>query len=320
MSLSDDINTISTSLSDIKDAIILKGITPSGNITTYATAIGQISSSEPGYLPREVKNGVYQQMSESFTFSVPSTATDLGYKVLYFAFDGCTSLTSVDLLSLTAVSGNYALAYSFNGCTSLTSANLSSLTTISGSYALYYVFNGCISLTSADLSSLTTVSGDYGLSSTFYGCTGLASLSFPSLTTVSGNYALNEIFRNCTSLTSVSFPELVSLTSHRAFYGAFNGTHITSISFPKLTTLSGTQCLQYAFSYCTSLASVSFPALTSSSFSTATSQFNLMLNAVTGCTVHFPSNLQSAIGSWSDVTAGFGGTNTTVLFDLPATT
>ena len=44
-----------------------------------------------------------------------------------------------------------------------------------------------------------------------------------------------------------------------------------------------------------------------------------MLQGVTGCTVHFPSNLQSVIGSWSDVTAGFGGTNTTVLYDLPAT-
>ena len=35
--------------------------------------------------------------------------------------------------------------------------------------------------------------------------------------------------------------------------------------------------------------------------------------------MHFPSNLQSVIGSWSDVQNGFGGTNTTVLFDLPAT-
>ena len=45
-----------------------------------------------------------------------------------------------------------------------------------------------------------------------------------------------------------------------------------------------------------------------------------MLRGVTGCTVHFPSNLEAVIGSWSDVTNGFGGTNTTVLFDLPATT
>lgn len=43
MSLSSDISTTSTALSDIKTAIIAKGVTPSGNITTYATAISQIS-------------------------------------------------------------------------------------------------------------------------------------------------------------------------------------------------------------------------------------------------------------------------------------
>ena len=36
-------------------------------------------------------------------------------------------------------------------------------------------------------------------------------------------------------------------------------------------------------------------------------------------TVHFPANMQSVIGSWSDVVNGFNGTNTTVLFDLPST-
>jgi len=44
-----------------------------------------------------------------------------------------------------------------------------------------------------------------------------------------------------------------------------------------------------------------------------------MLSGCSNVTVHFPSNLQSVIGSWYDVQNGFGGTNTTVLFDLPAT-
>jgi hypothetical protein len=43
MTLSNNIDTISTALDDIHDAIVAKGVTPSGNITTYATAIGQIS-------------------------------------------------------------------------------------------------------------------------------------------------------------------------------------------------------------------------------------------------------------------------------------
>ena len=42
MSLSSDINTTSTALADIKNAIVSNGVTPSGGISTYATAIGNI--------------------------------------------------------------------------------------------------------------------------------------------------------------------------------------------------------------------------------------------------------------------------------------
>lgn len=71
--------------------------------------------------------------------------------------------------------------------------------------------------------------------------------------------------------------------------------------------------------YRTGITDLYFNSLTSSSFGSYTNQFSNMLSGVTGCTVHFPSNLQSVIGSWADVTNGFGGTNTIVLFDLPAT-
>ena len=103
-------------------------------------------------------------------------------------------------------------------------------------------------------------------------------------------------------------------------YAFYNCTNLTSVDLSSLTTLSGSQAMSQAFYGCTGLTSLSFPALTSTSFGSYTNQFNSMLSGVTGCTVHFPSNLQSVIGSWSSVTAGFGGTNTTVLYDLPATT
>jgi hypothetical protein len=91
-------------------------------------------------------------------------------------------------------------------------------------------------------------------------------------------------------------------------------------SMPLANALGGSAATGGAFAYCTSLQTLSFPALKSTSFGSYTSQFNYMLRGVTGCTVHFPSNLQSVISSWNSVTTGFGGTNTTVLFDLPATT
>ena len=188
-----------------------------GNIKKDVTILGVTGSYEiPGVkegIQREVNTqGKIQMPTTSFTFSLPSNATDVGSNAMQDAFYNCTGLTSVDLSSLTTVSGSRAMRYAFQNCTGLTSVDLSSLTTVSGSQAMYGAFWDC----------------------------------------------------------------------------------------KKLTTLS-------------------FPALTSTSFGSYTNQFNGMLQGVTGCTVHFPSNLQSVIGSWSSVTAGFGGTNTTVLFDLPAT-
>ena len=111
---------------------------------------------------------------------------------------------------------------------------------------------------------------------------------------------LDRMFKGCTALTEINLSKLSDLTTSRA--------------------MGGTASQGGTFTNCTLLTTLSFPALTSTSFGSFTNQFDMMLKGVTGCTVHFPSNLQSVIGSWSSVTGGFGGTNTTVLFDLPATT
>ena len=242
-------------------------------------------------IPREVSaQGVYQIPSQSFAFSLPAGATAVGERALNGAFRDCTSLTSVDLSPLTAVSASSALYNAFYGCTSLTSVNLSSLATVSGSSAFNGAFRNCTSLTSVNLSSLTTVSGSSAFGDAFRDCTSLTSVNLSSLTTASTLNAFNSAFRNCTSLTSVNLSSL--------------------------TTVSAGWVLAEAFSGCASLTSLSFPALTPSSFVPYTNQFNSMLNGCSNVTVHFPAAIQSTIGSWASVTGGFGGTNTTVLFDL----
>jgi len=201
------------------------------------------------------------------------------------------------------------------------SFSLPSNATVVDSYAMQYAFYFCTGLTSVDLSSLTTVSGNNAMQYAFYGCVGLTSVDLSSLTTLSGSNAMKYAFYMCTSLTSVDLPSLTTLSGSNAMQYAFFGcTGLTSVDLSSLTTLSGNSAMQCTFRGCTNLTSISFSALKSTSFGSRANQFNNMLQGVTGCTVHFPSNLQSVIGSWSSVTAGFGGTNTTVLFDLPATT
>ena len=156
-----------------------------------------------------------------------------------------------------------------------------------GPYAFYYAFINCTALNSADLSSLVAISGERAFTRAFFGCTSLTSVDLSSLTTVSGSYA---------------------------FQYAFCNSAIASAVFSSLTTVSGDSSFSYAFYGCSSLSSISFPAL--SNLGSYTNYFNSMLRNCTDVTVHFPAALQSTIGSWTSVQNGFGGTNTTVLFDL----
>lgn len=171
----------------------------------------------------------------------------------------------------------------------VTSFSLPSNATNVGPNALAYAFHSCPSLTSVDLSSLTKVSGEDAFYEAFYNCTALTSVDLSSLTTLSGRNALAYAFDVCTALTSVDFSSL--------------------------TTVSGYHALSNTFSRCRSLTSLSFPALTVSGLQYGSSQFDNMLYGVTGCTVHFPAAVQAKIEAMYEY-PNFGGTNTTVLFDL----
>lgn len=208
------------------------------------------------------------------------------------AFENCTNITSVTFSKNISLS-NYSLAYAFRNCTSLVSIDLSKQKNATNNDALYYICSGCTNLQTANLSNLESVGFD-SLSYAFQNCTSLTSLDLSSVLVNSGNYyPMRYICSGCTSLTNVNLSSLANINSQNF--------------------------LSNGFQNCTSLSTLSFPGLHSQSFGSYTNQFNQMLKGCSNVTVHFPSNVQSIIGSWSDVTNGFGGTNTTVLFDLPPT-
>jgi hypothetical protein len=185
---------------------------------------------------------------------------------------------------------------------------------------LFYINTAINSISFPDLEEVVVSQACY------YMCYGssVTSVSAPNLKTISSPLSgFAYAFSNC-HLHSIDFSSLETIAGQTAFGYAFEGqmfgaNYLQTATFPALSNVSGSGCFQHAFRYQTALTSLSFPALISTGFGSYTNQFNSMLQNVTGCTVHFPSNLQSVIGSWTDVTNGFGGTNTTVLFDLTAT-
>lgn len=248
--------------------------------------------------------------------------TDIGDYVLQNAYLSGTfpQNTVLNCGSLSSISGIYAMQNAFKDSTGLKEFNMGVLTYIGGNAALSNVCNGSTTLTSFDLHSLERISGNTGLDGAFQGCTGLTGvIDLHSLYTI-GNYGLRDVLNGCTGITGINLESLVFCSATSGMSGMIRGCNrITSLSLPSLCLIkSGSTCNNMCRD-CTQLTSIYFPALTSTSFGSYTNQFDNMLYGVTGCTVHFPSNLQSIIGSWASVTSGFGGTNTTVLYDLPAT-
>lgn len=279
-----------------------KSITTNGthDVAGYANADVQVPTTAPEiYRVFRNNNGKLENSITTPFLPLPNTITDIGEYCLARAYYNTPSAVlsgNIDLSSLTQISGQYACQSMFNNCKGITNVNLSGLTTIVGSNACQAMFRDCTGITSVDLSSLTSIYGanaSYSAAQMFYGCTGLTSVDLSSLEEIKNNNGCENMFYGC--------------------------THLSTVNLSKLKTITGMMACQTMFRNCTSLTSLSFPALTSSSFGTTwTNQFSNMLQGVTGCTLHFPSNTQAKIETLTGY-PNFAGTNTTVLFDLPAT-
>ena len=103
-----------------------------------------------------------------------------------------------------------------------------------------------------------------------------------------------------------------------------NTYNLTGTEFSGVTSIGSTGC-QYAFQGCYKLQTINFDSLKTTSFGNVNA-FNNMFNSNTGseatggCTVHFPSNLQSTISGLTGYPT-FGGSSSYInlAFDLPAT-
>lgn len=149
----------------------------------------------------------------------------------------------------------------------------------------------------------------------------VTSYDFSSLTAVSGYGAFQNAFTSISPYSdpaSFDFSNVVTISGSEAFQWAFAYSYGTpgnyTVDFSSLTTITGSGAFNGAFQSNETIQSISFPSL--SNLGNYTNQFDDMLDNCSDVTVHFPAALQSVIGNWTSVQNGFGGTNTTVLFDL----
>ena len=192
---------------------------------------------------------------------IPNNVTSIGN----YAFEGCSSLTSVTIGESVTSIGDEAFRY----CDSLTSVTIGESVTSIGEEA----FHGCSKLTSVTINSEDIVSKDYSFNPNisdifgsqvteyiigdnvrgighyaFSDCSSLTSVTIPNSVTSIGYYA----FGGCTSLTSVTIPNSVTSIGTGAFYGC---SSLTSVTIPNSVTSIGSG----AFYGCSSLTSVTIP-------------------------------------------------------------
>ena len=240
-SIGDDAFSGCNSLTSIK---IPDGVTSIGNSAFYGcsglnsvhisdlAAWCKIPFSYSSSNPLSYAQHLYLNGKEIKDMVIPKSVTRIGD----YAFEGCSSLTSITIPDGVTSIGNSA----FSDCSGLTSIKISDGVTSIGNSA----FSNCSSLTSITIPDGVTSIGN----TAFSDCSSLTSITIPDGVTSIGNYA----FSGCSGLTSIKIPDGVTSIGASAFSGC---SGLTSITIPDGVTSIGNS----AFYGCSDLISITGP-------------------------------------------------------------
>lgn len=247
--------------------------------------------------------------------------TNISYGNLTFAFSDAKTAIMYGVQLYNTIGTFYKDTY-------LTSLSCPDLTTVTNN-SFSEMCTGDTSLVTVDMPKLKTIgstsSYDACFKSAFSGCTSLETIDLNNVETITSGYdatpmAFTYAFRDCSALRYVGLDKLKSINgsysyARNACYGMFMGcVSLVTQKFKSLTSVYGAGA--YLFQNCTALEEVWFYALTQ-----LTNKYGLyqMFQGCSNVTVHFPKAQQATWETYDQFVAGFGGTNTTVLFDIITT-
>jgi len=278
--------------------ISINGYTGSANAVT----IPAISFGLP---VTTVSAGAFQNLSSLTGITLPGSLTNLGA----FAFQGCNGLTNVTVPAYVNTIGIWA----FSNCRGLTNI------TVNPANAWYSSANGVL-FNRAQTALIQYPAGKTGSYSVPNGVTSIGTLAFDGSThltsvtlPVTVTNISDEVFQYCISLTNIT------VAAGNPVYDSVNGVlfgnqQTTLVAWPaglggSYTVPNGvTNVMDYAFSFCNLLTTVTFPA------SLTSLEFNAFFSAGAISAFYFEGN--------APFTAGFNpfsGVSGTVYY-LPDTT
>ena len=228
-----------------------------GNIKNGVTILGVVGSYGGGggssvSIEKAVNaNGVL--INNGANFINLNGVTDISQYTLANAYRNNTALSgTVDMSSLTQISGASACQYMAYYATNITGVDLGSLVTISGSYACQYMFQYCTGITSVDLSSLTTINAEYCCNYMFSGCTGIiGTLDLGSLTNIYGNHSCANAFYGCTNITGLDLGSLKNIGAPFVCSNMFQWcSNLASLDLSALEKVEGRESCNQMFKSC----------------------------------------------------------------------
>ena len=220
-----------------------------------------VESGNAVYDSRNACNAIIETASNTLitgckNTTIPNSVTSIGN----YAFEYCSSLTSITIPNSVTSIGGEAFAY----CTGLISITIPNSVMNIGAGAFYgtawydnqpdgLVYVGRVAYTyKGTMLANTNITLEEGTlwiaNGAFSGCTGLTTITIPNSVKNIGSYA----FSQCSGLTSISMGNGVTIIGESAFYGC---SSLISVTIPQSVTTIGSE----AFEWCTNLRSVIIP-------------------------------------------------------------